>query len=99
MITHLSKRSVNKNKLLNAYVLLNVLTGSEKQVLTETRALENVKEAHLCFGVYDIILKVEINSMNKIQDFVTNKIRKIDNVTSILPLFYPFDDSLKAFCS
>lgn len=99
MITYLSKRSINENKLFNAYVLLNVLTGSEKQVLTETRALENVKEAHLCFGVYDIIIKVEINSVNKMKDFVTNKIRKIKNVTSILPLFYPLDSSLKEFCS
>ena len=99
MINHLSQRSLNKKKLLNAYILLNVSTGSENQVLIETRALKNVKEAHVCFGVYDIILKVETNSMNKMKDFVTNKIKKIKNITSILSLFCPSDTYLTEYYS
>jgi Transcriptional regulators len=65
-----------------AFVLVNTQTGSESDVLRELVALESVKEASLVYGLYDIILQVEYSSMYNLKQFVTWKIRKMDNVTA-----------------
>lgn len=42
-----------------AFVLLNAEIGDEVEVLKALKRLENVKEAYLIYGVYDIIARVE----------------------------------------
>ncbi|MEM2905906.1 MAG: hypothetical protein QW057_08640 [Candidatus Bathyarchaeia archaeon] len=42
-----------------AFVLINAEIGEEVEVLKALRKLENVKEAYLIYGVYDIIARVE----------------------------------------
>ncbi|MEM3027772.1 MAG: Lrp/AsnC ligand binding domain-containing protein [Candidatus Bathyarchaeia archaeon] len=42
-----------------AFVLINAEIGEEAQVLKALRRIENVKEAYLIYGVYDIIARVE----------------------------------------
>ena len=36
-----------------AFVLINTEIGSEEEVATELRKLENVREAYVVYGVYD----------------------------------------------
>lgn len=67
-----------------SYVLLNVELGSEEQVLKEVRKVPNVKECHRVYGVYDMIAKVEADSMDKLKEIVTWKIRKLEGVRSTL---------------
>ena len=65
-----------------AIVLINVEIGSMEQVQNELHKIPNVKEAYLVYGVYDIITKVEAESMTKLKEIVTWKIRKLDKVRS-----------------
>ena len=65
-----------------ALVLLNTEIGSEADVLKELRKIENIEEAVLVYGVYDIILRVESSSMNELKRTVTWKIRKMDYITA-----------------
>ena len=67
-----------------AIVLINVEIGSMEQVQNELDKIPNVKEAYLVYGVYDIITKVEAESMTKLKEIVTWKIRKLDKVRSII---------------
>ena len=67
-----------------SYVLMNVELGSEEQVLKEVRKVPNVKECHRVYGVYDMIAKVEADSMDKLKEIVTWKIRKLEGVRSTL---------------
>jgi DNA-binding Lrp family transcriptional regulator len=57
------------------YVLINVETGSEEKVLEEVRKVPNVKECHRLYGIYDVIAKVEADSMDGLKEIVTWKIR------------------------
>lgn len=57
------------------YVLINVETGSEEKVLGEVRKVPNVKECHRLYGIYDVIAKVEADSMDGLKEIVTWKIR------------------------
>ena len=69
-----------------AFVLINAELGKEEGILKELRSIANVKEAHFVYGVYDIITKVEANSMEKLKEIVTLKIRRLTDVRSTLTL-------------
>ena len=69
-----------------AFVLINVESGSEEEVLDEIRKIEGVEEAYFSYGVYDIIAKVKADSMEKLRETVTRKVRTIGRVRSTLTL-------------
>jgi DNA-binding Lrp family transcriptional regulator len=69
-----------------AYVLFNVESGSEDSVLKQLRNLNNVEEAYVSYGVYDLVVRVKANTMEELKDAVTHKIRTIKQVRSTLTL-------------
>ncbi len=69
-----------------AFVLINAEIGSEDEVLKELRKLSNVKESYVVYGVYDVVAKVEADSMDKLKEIVTWKIRRLDRVRSTLTM-------------
>ena len=69
-----------------AFVLINAEIGSEDEVVTELRKIGNVKESYVVYGVYDIVAKVEADSMDKLKEIVTWKIRRLDRVRSTLTM-------------
>jgi DNA-binding Lrp family transcriptional regulator len=69
-----------------AFVLINVESGAEDEVLNELKAIENVDESYFSYGVYDIITKIRADSMEKLKELVTTRIRSLDQVRSTLTL-------------
>jgi DNA-binding Lrp family transcriptional regulator len=69
-----------------AFVLINAEIGSEDEVVAELRKIGNVKESYVVYGVYDIVAKVEADSMDKLKEIVTWKIRRLDKVRSTLTM-------------
>ncbi len=72
-----------------AYVLINCDLGCEKAIINELKLLDNVKEAQGVFGAYDILAKVESDSVEHLRDVITWKIRKLNRVRSTLTLIVP----------
>ncbi len=70
----------------SAYVLITSDLDSEENIIKEIRGLDDVKEVEGIDGVYDIIVKVESNSMEALKNTVTSKIRKIPQVRSTITL-------------
>ncbi|MDR0471967.1 MAG: Lrp/AsnC ligand binding domain-containing protein [Nitrososphaerota archaeon] len=69
-----------------AFVLINVESGAEEEVVIELRKVEGVEEAYYSYGVYDIITKVKADTMEKLKDLVTHKLRTLTRVRSTLTL-------------
>ncbi|MGD0645460.1 MAG: Lrp/AsnC ligand binding domain-containing protein [Candidatus Bathyarchaeia archaeon] len=69
-----------------AFVLLNVETGSEDNVLKQLRKIGVVEEAYVSYGVYDLILKVKADTMEELKEAVTHKIRAANQIKSTLTL-------------
>ena len=69
-----------------AYVLFNVESGSEDNVLRQLRSLNNVLESYVSYGVYDLIVRIKADTMEELKDAVTHKIRTINQVRSTLTL-------------
>jgi DNA-binding Lrp family transcriptional regulator len=69
-----------------AYVLINVESGSEDDVLNELKSIEGVEEAYFSYGVYDLITKIKSDTMDKLKEMVTRRIRTLSKVRSTLTL-------------
>ncbi|MGF3522019.1 MAG: Lrp/AsnC family transcriptional regulator [Candidatus Bathyarchaeia archaeon] len=69
-----------------AFVLINVESGSEDEVLKGLRSVEGVEEAYFSYGVYDIIAKIRANSMEELKEMVTKRVRSLPKVRSTLTL-------------
>lgn len=69
-----------------SFVLINADIGAEEQVVQELKKIENVTEVYAVYGAYDIIAKVESDSMDKVKETITWKIRRLDNVRSTLTM-------------
>lgn len=69
-----------------AFVLINAEIGAENEVLKALREVPEVKEAYMVYGVYDIIARVETETMQELKDTISWKIRRLDKVRSTLTM-------------
>lgn len=67
-----------------AFIFINVEPGSESDVLENLRGFAEVKESYFVYGVYDLVAKVEAESVDRLKEVVTWKIRRLDKVKSTL---------------
>jgi DNA-binding Lrp family transcriptional regulator len=70
----------------SAFVLINTEIGYENEILKELKKIKTVKEAHVIYGVYDIIARVEAESMDKLKEAISWNIRRLDKVKSTLTM-------------
>lgn len=63
-----------------AYILIEAKVGASKDVLVALRAMENVAEADIITGIYDLIALAEANDMVALVDLVTAKVQNIEGV-------------------
>jgi DNA-binding Lrp family transcriptional regulator len=69
-----------------AFVLINVESGSEDEVLKELKGISGVEEAYFSYGVYDIITKIKAETMEQLKELVTRQVRTLPKVRSTLTL-------------
>jgi len=69
-----------------AFVLINTEIGSESEVLASLKKIDAVEEAHMVYGVYDVVAKVRADSMDKLKEIVTWHVRRLDKVRSTLTM-------------
>lgn len=69
-----------------AFVLINTEIGSEADVLKDLKKIEGIEEAYSVYGVYDIIAKISAETMDKLKEIVTWRIRRLDRVRSTLTM-------------
>lgn len=48
--------------------------------------IPEVKEAHVVYGVYDIITKIQAETMETLKSLITAKIRRLDKIRSTLTM-------------
>ena len=68
------------------FVLVSTEADAMEDVLGALKSVEEVKEAYSVYGVYDIIVKIEADSMLKLNNAVSYKIRRISKVRSTLTM-------------
>jgi len=66
-------------------VLINADLGAEEQLVKQLKDL-GIREVYVVYGVYDIVAKVEGETMEKVKETITWKIRRLDKVRSTLTM-------------
>jgi DNA-binding Lrp family transcriptional regulator len=79
---------------LKAYVLLNTELGKEAEVTKALSGVNEIKAIYSLYGIYDVIIEVEADTMDKVKEVVFNHIRRLDNVKSTITLI-TYGDSIK----
>jgi len=69
-----------------AFVLINCELGSEGQIISELKTFSDITQVNGTFGAYDIIAEVSSESIEKVRETITWKIRKIEKIRSTLTL-------------
>jgi len=63
-----------------AYVLFKVSSGTEREVCQKIIEFDEVLQADIIFGEYDVIAKVATQDLGKLEEFVSQKVRNVPNV-------------------
>ncbi len=71
--------------MAKALVFINTKSGSAG-VVKDLEKVKGVSEAHSSLGMYDAVALVQGESLNKVKEIVSKRIRSIDNVKSTLTL-------------
>lgn len=65
--------------MINAYILINMEPGTTSKAIKEMRKLENIKKISVIAGEFDIVVRVQVDSLDKLLK-VTDKIQMIKGV-------------------
>ena len=72
--------------MISAVVLLNTDSGTQDKILETLRLVDGVEEAHALYGVYDLLIKIKGNSIEKLKEITKLRIKPIVGVNSSLTL-------------
>jgi DNA-binding Lrp family transcriptional regulator len=68
------------------FVLINADLGAEEDLLKKLKAIPNVEDVYVVYGVYDIVARVKADTMEKVKETITWSIRRLDKVRSTLTM-------------
>ncbi len=63
-----------------AYIMMKMQVGMDDQVISEIKKLEQVEEANATYGSYDLVIKVKFKTIEDLDRFIFDKIRRIKGV-------------------
>ena len=69
-----------------AYVLINCDLEYEEDIIKELKKYPEVIEISGVYGVYDIIVKIRSDTMDKLRETITWHVRRIDKVRLTLTM-------------
>ena len=71
---------------IKAYVLIVTDPGQTKHVNEELRQVPKVTEIHEVMGPYDIVVEIEVDSLQEVPAILGERIRVIDGIQSTTSL-------------
>ena len=77
---------ISTGDLLRAAVKEGTELGKEAEIIEAIQTVKEVRATHSLYGIYDLIVEVEAESMDKVKEVVFNNIRRLDNVKSTITL-------------
>lgn len=66
--------------MLTAYILIRADSGTEREVVEELLDLEEVEEAETIYGEWDLVVKLKLDDISRLGDFVLSRIRVIRGI-------------------
>jgi DNA-binding Lrp family transcriptional regulator len=67
------------------FILLNCDLGAEEYIVDELKQMQNINNAHLTFGAYDVIAEIQTEDQDAFEKVIAT-IRKLSRVVSTMTL-------------
>lgn len=72
--------------MIKAYVLIVTDPGKTRHVHEEINKVPSIKEMHEVMGPYDIVVEIEVESLQEIPEILGERIRTIEGIQSTTSL-------------
>ena len=72
--------------MISALVLVNTDIGEENKVLERVKTVAGVEEAHVLSGIYDLLIKIDANSVENLKDIISLNLGKQPGITNLKTL-------------
>jgi DNA-binding Lrp family transcriptional regulator len=69
-----------------AYILAKVEAGKDQEVLKEVKMMPGVRQATATYGVYDLHVEVSFETMEELDKFIFDGIRRISGIKETVTL-------------
>jgi DNA-binding Lrp family transcriptional regulator len=69
-----------------AYLLINCEYGFEEEIIKELKELPEMVEVYQAYGAYELIAKVSADTIDKLRETISWRIRRTDKIKSTLTL-------------
>jgi len=70
-----------------AFVLINTNDQTDDNILLdELKKIDGISEAYRVCGIYDILVKVEAQTMDKVSKVVNHRLKNLKNIKSTLTM-------------
>ena len=69
-----------------AYVLMSCEIGTEHDLLLQLKKIEGVKDVTITYGDYDLVVETETENESKMNELISEKIRKLEKIRSTVTL-------------
>ena len=75
-----------KSHRIQAYVLLNVDSKYQKDIVNKAKSVPTVQNVKTIYGIYDIMIILESDDMNAVKNAIDDDIHQLDGVTNLTSL-------------
>jgi DNA-binding Lrp family transcriptional regulator len=66
--------------MIFVYILGKLEAGTEDEILNSLKSISQVRKASLTYGTYDLCIEALFKTLEELDDFVFNVIRKIHGI-------------------
>ena len=75
--------------MIVAYILVKVEAGKDKEALQEVKKMSGVKQVASVYGMYDLHVEVSFDTMEELDKFIFDGIRKVLGIKETMTLVVP----------
>jgi len=67
-------------------MLISCEMGEENTIYLKLKEIPEIKDCIITYGSYDIVAKFETNTVQEMNDLISNKIRRLEKIRSTITL-------------
>jgi DNA-binding Lrp family transcriptional regulator len=72
--------------MVTCYTLVKVQPSKDFQIRDKVKSFSQVKEVITTYGEYDMILKIEVENLDALDNFIFTKLRAVEGIESTTTL-------------
>ena len=69
-----------------AYLLISSEVGKEHDLCLTLNEIDEIKNVLITFGIYDLVAEIDTETEDKMNNLISSKIRKLENIRSTVTL-------------